>query len=142
MRSDRIPRPLGKALAAAVAGIAAVAVIAGPVAAVDQGSWVSCPGTIAINNHEPAARGGNCYASNTRDSDYSGDYYHNMAPGHPMNDQVETFDNTFTTINLRSFRNANYTNTGGNNTSCFGHGFGYGPYTTGNSQGLSSFKSC
>ena len=81
-------------------------------------------------------------ASTMRDSTYAGDYYGNLAPGHPMNDQVQAFDNGFTTINLRSFRNANYTNTGGANTTCFGHGFGYGPYTTGNSEGLSSFKSC
>jgi hypothetical protein len=134
-------RSLERILMPLLLGLGAVALTAGPVSAVDYGNWQACQ-VIGLYNHEPAARGGLCMASTMRDSSYAGDYYGNLAPGHPMNDQVQTFDNGFTTINLRSFRNANYTNTGGSNTSCFGHGFGYGPYTTGNSQGLSSFKRC
>lgn len=131
---------LGRALVASLFALAAVLLTPNPASAEDFGNWSSC-GITGIWNHEPAGRGGLCMASSQRDSTYAGNHYGNLS-NHPMNDQVHTFDNKFTTINLRSFRNANYNNTGFNNTSCVGTGNGYGPYATNMAAGLSSFKSC
>lgn len=121
-----------------------MAIIAGtatPAFAADQGNW----------------QGGSCWGwgrgcfwrsstsdfslsqyleSNTRDSHFNNDYWANTTT--TLNDRAKYFGNGFTSLNVAAYKNFSYSVL----TWCLPPGWLAGPFSTGISDGLSSFKSC
>lgn len=115
--------------------------------AADQGDWQGGHTSTPPQNCLDRAAGvfwedhyngpSHCLNSRLRDSDFQGERFGNLN-NHPLNDNTEYHRNTFSTINIRAYHHTNY-NTG---STCIGPGVTIGPYATGTSSGLSSFKSC
>lgn len=80
-------------------------------------------------------------SSSIRDSNFDNDFWNNTNDA--INDDVKYVENTYSTLEVRAYRNNTYTNDPAwNPTTCVPGGDVYGPYTQTSPQGLSSFKSC
>lgn len=126
---------------AGVLGAAALTLTLPPGVAVaaDNGNWesVSCGDRGEACMWQRDINFSRHVASSTRDSNFNNDYY---VAGQSvlLNDDVKYIANHFGTLEVRGFRDADY----GRALSCIPAGSAYGPYTYGNDDGVSSFKSC
>ncbi len=115
---------------------------AAPAFASDEGNWTygsSCT-LVAACFWRTAEYANPGMESNTRDSDFSNDYYQWSCNGHQcgLNDGVTVWKNNFTTLYVQAFLDANY----GRPSFCLPGQYFAGPYPLQNPNGLSSFKSC
>jgi hypothetical protein len=127
-----------RSILSSVALAAALVVLsAGPAFATDYGNWewLYCGDRGEICNWRGDAGASKLASSSTRDSRYGDDYYQG---GYTMSDMVKAYQNTFGTLRLRSYHDANYVN----GSTCLAPGYIVGPYPLGTASGLSSFKSC
>lgn len=80
-------------------------------------------------------------SSSVRDSRFANDHWNNTDD--TINDDVRHVENTFSTLEVRAYREYTYWNqAGANPTSCVAPGTYRGPYTQTSPHGLSSLKSC
>ncbi|HEX7131212.1 MAG TPA: hypothetical protein VF228_01480 [Iamia sp.] len=123
--------------------LAAVAVACQGAGAEDHGNWDSqhCGDRAEACMWRGAVDDSKQVGSSQRDSNFNNDFW-NSTDDH-INDDVKYVENTFSTLEVRAYRNNTYVNPSEwNPTSCVPGGDVYGPYTQTSPQGLSSFKSC
>jgi hypothetical protein len=133
-------RTLRRAIAALVMVGAAINLTSLPAYATDNGYWVgTCYDTgrgCFWRNTLYDGSYGQLLASNTRDSNFNNDYWAGSTTS--LNDHAKWFSNSFSTLNIAAYKNADYVTI----TWCLPPNYAAGPFSIGIADGLSSFKSC
>lgn len=124
------------AVLAAVATIAVTMFASSSVSAADQGNWTAGCAAGWTCMWEGGIGSSAAAASTQRDSNFSGDSYHN---GHALNNRVLNMQNRFSSTSVRGYSGATYS---GTTYACLPPGYSEGAWPFGVAAGMTSFRSC